>query len=63
LRDRIWRTHEEPADFLNKSMMVTLFSAGAVEAVFTLLTLQQQRIPPTINYAIPIRRSARRGTE
>jgi 3-oxoacyl-[acyl-carrier-protein] synthase II len=38
----------------NKSMIGhTLSAAGAVEAVFTLLTLQNQCIPPTINYAIP----------
>jgi 3-oxoacyl-[acyl-carrier-protein] synthase II len=38
----------------NKSMIGhTLSAAGAVEAVFSILTLQQQRIPPTINYAVP----------
>jgi 3-oxoacyl-[acyl-carrier-protein] synthase II len=31
----------------------TLSAAGIIEAVFTLLTLEHQRIPPTINYDIP----------
>jgi len=38
----------------NKSMVGhTISAAGAVEAVFSLLTLEHQRIPPTINYEIP----------
>jgi 3-oxoacyl-[acyl-carrier-protein] synthase II len=38
----------------NKSMIGhTLSAAGAVEAVFTLLTLEHERIPPTINYEMP----------
>jgi 3-oxoacyl-[acyl-carrier-protein] synthase II len=38
----------------NKSMIGhTLSAAGAVEAVFSVLTLQHQRIPPTINYEMP----------
>ncbi len=38
----------------NKSMIGhTLTAAGAIEAVFTLLTMQHGRIPPTINYETP----------
>ncbi len=38
----------------NKSMVGhTLSAAGAVETVFTLLTLEHQRLPPTINYNVP----------
>jgi 3-oxoacyl-[acyl-carrier-protein] synthase II len=38
----------------NKSMIGhTLSAAGAVETIVTLLTLEHQRIPPTINYLVP----------
>jgi len=38
----------------NKSMVGhTITAAGAVEAIFSLLTLINQRIPPTINYEVP----------
>ncbi|HRJ69970.1 MAG TPA: beta-ketoacyl-ACP synthase [Beijerinckiaceae bacterium] len=38
----------------NKSMIGhTLTAAGAVEAVISLMTLAHQKIPPTINYAVP----------
>jgi 3-oxoacyl-[acyl-carrier-protein] synthase II len=38
----------------NKSMVGhTISAAGAVEAVFSLLTLEHQLIPPTINYDTP----------
>ncbi len=38
----------------NKSMIGhTISAAGAVEAIISLLTLEHQRIPPTINYHIP----------
>jgi 3-oxoacyl-[acyl-carrier-protein] synthase II len=38
----------------NKSMIGhTLSAAGAVEAVITLMTLINQRIPPTVNYRVP----------
>ncbi|MGE3147677.1 MAG: beta-ketoacyl-ACP synthase [Pseudorhodoplanes sp.] len=38
----------------NKSMIGhTLTAAGAIEAIVTLLTLEHQRIPPTINYQVP----------
>lgn len=38
----------------NKSMIGhTLTAAGAVEAVFSMLSIQTGRIPPTINYAVP----------
>lgn len=38
----------------NKSMIGhTLSAAGAIEAVFSVLTLQHQIVPPTINYSEP----------
>jgi 3-oxoacyl-[acyl-carrier-protein] synthase II len=38
----------------NKSMIGhTLSAAGAVETVISLLTLEHQRLPPTINYQVP----------
>ncbi|GJD49862.1 3-oxoacyl-[acyl-carrier-protein] synthase 2 [Methylobacterium crusticola] len=38
----------------NKSMIGhTLTAAGAVEAAFSLLTIAQGRVPPTLNYAVP----------
>jgi 3-oxoacyl-[acyl-carrier-protein] synthase II len=38
----------------NKSMIGhTLTAAGTIEAIFTLLTLQHGRLPPTINYDTP----------
>src|ERR1700736_5278093 len=38
----------------NKSMVGHTISArGALEAIFSLLTLEHQRIPPTINYDVP----------
>jgi 3-oxoacyl-[acyl-carrier-protein] synthase II len=47
------RTGRIPASS-NKSMIGhTLSAAGAVEAIFSLLTLEHQRIPPTINYEVP----------
>jgi 3-oxoacyl-[acyl-carrier-protein] synthase II len=47
------RTSQVPVSS-NKSMVGhTLSAAGAVEAVFSLLTLEHQRIPPTINYDVP----------
>src|SRR3977135_3425638 len=47
------RTRQVPVSS-NKSMVGhTLSAAGAGEAVFSLLTLEHQRIPPTINYDVP----------
>jgi 3-oxoacyl-[acyl-carrier-protein] synthase II len=43
-----------PPTTSNKSMVGhTLTAAGAVEAVFSLLSIQHGRVPPTINYNMP----------
>jgi 3-oxoacyl-[acyl-carrier-protein] synthase II len=45
---------EVPPITSNKSMVGhTLTAAGAVEAVFSLLSIAHGRVPPTINYAVP----------
>ncbi len=47
------RVHEVPISS-NKSMIGhTLIAAGAVEAVFSVMTMQTGTLPPTINYEIP----------
>jgi 3-oxoacyl-[acyl-carrier-protein] synthase II len=47
------RVHQVPISS-NKSMIGhTLTAGGAVEAVFSFLTMQEGVIPPTINYEIP----------
>src|SRR5690606_9171419 len=47
------RLHQVPISS-NKSMVGhTLIAAGSVEAVFSVLTLQNGLLPPTINYDIP----------
>jgi 3-oxoacyl-[acyl-carrier-protein] synthase II len=47
------RLHQIPISS-NKSMVGhTLIAAGSVEAVFSVLTLQNGLLPPTINYDIP----------
>jgi 3-oxoacyl-[acyl-carrier-protein] synthase II len=47
------RLHETPISS-NKSMVGhTLIAAGAVEAVFAVMTLQTGTLPPTINYDVP----------
>jgi 3-oxoacyl-[acyl-carrier-protein] synthase II len=47
------RVHETPISS-NKSMIGhTLSAAGAVEAIFSLMTIRAGRLPPTINYDLP----------
>lgn len=47
------RAHTIPTSS-NKSMIGhTLSAAGAIESVFSLLTLEHQHLPPTINYDVP----------
>jgi 3-oxoacyl-[acyl-carrier-protein] synthase II len=53
--DKVFGEHAKAIPITSNKSMIghTLSAAGAVEAVITLLTLQQQRIPPTINYLVP----------
>ncbi|MGN6462943.1 MAG: beta-ketoacyl-ACP synthase [Pseudolabrys sp.] len=53
--DKVFGEHAKAIPITSNKSMIghTLSAAGAVEAVITLLTLQHQRIPPTINYLMP----------
>jgi 3-oxoacyl-[acyl-carrier-protein] synthase II len=53
--DKVFGEHAKAIPITSNKSMIghTLSAAGAVEAVITLLTLQHQRIPPTINYLVP----------
>lgn len=53
--DKVFGEHAKAIPITSNKSMIghTLSAAGAVEAVITLMTLQHQRIPPTINYLVP----------
>jgi 3-oxoacyl-[acyl-carrier-protein] synthase II len=48
-------TNAEPVPISSNKSMIghTMSAAGAIEAVFSLLTIQKGTLPPTINYRIP----------